>query len=252
MEWEFTRGGAYTELIEFESDIAQISDLIVLFSESAGSMAELGAFTQNDEIARRMLVFVDNDNYAAGSFIKLGLLDYLTRKYGEEAVCVLQLAELKIEKISGLDGLDTQRLAAAADTALTFHLTIKPHEPTSFDPARHGHVTKLITGLIQHYSSLTIEEIESLLKKFGTDTSQEEIKKHLNCATLFGWVSKERVGFKTFFAALEGNRALHFELQPEIPRMDRSRWINEIVAHWRKTDPDRFSSIQAAIKRAKK
>ncbi len=95
MEWAFPKGGEYGELVEFESDIAQISDLIVLFSESAGSLAELGAFTKDDEIASRMLVFVDNEKYADQSFIKLGLLDYLTRKYGNESICVLQLEDFE-------------------------------------------------------------------------------------------------------------------------------------------------------------
>jgi hypothetical protein len=252
MEWSFHKGGEYAELVEFESDIAQISDLIVLFSESAGSLAELGAFTKDDEISSRMLVFVDNEKYADPSFIKLGLLDYLTRKYGKEAVSVLQLGDLKITKISDLSTLDLDRLAASANGALTFHLTERPHEPRTFDKLRHGHVTKLITGLIQHYAALTLDEIDTLLFCLDVSTPQPEIKKHLNCAELFGWVSKQTAGFVDYYAAIEGGRALHFEFHPESGRIDRSRWNIEILNYWREHEPERFSSIQAALKRAKK
>ncbi len=252
MEWAFPKGGEYAELVEFESDIAQISDLIVLFSESAGSLAELGAFAQVDEIASRMLVFVDNEKYADPSFIKLGLLDYLTRKYGNEAVGVLQIADLNIQSIAALDTIDLDRLAASTDGALIFHLKEKKREPTKFDKTRNGHVTKLVTGLIQHYAALTLDEIDTLLYCLGVSTPQQEIKKHLNCAELFGWVIKERAVFQTYYAAIEGKRALHFYFHPQTKRIDRSFWNTEIVAHWKKNDPERFSSIQAAMKRAKK
>jgi hypothetical protein len=252
MEWAFPKGGEYAELVEFESDIAQISDLIVLFSENAGSLAELGAFTKDDEIASRMLVFVDNENYANPSFIKLGLLDYLMRRYGNETVFVLQLGELKIPSITELDTIDLNSLTTLSNGPLTFHLKVKKLEPRTFDKTRNGHVTKLITGLIQHYAALTLDEIDTLLYCLGVPTPQQEIKKHLNCAELFGWVLKERAGFQTYFAAIEGNRALHFDFDPKSERLDRSRWNTEIVAYWRDNDPDRFSSIQAALKRAKK
>lgn len=37
--------GEYKDILKFETDIAQICDLIILFSESFGSAAELGAFS---------------------------------------------------------------------------------------------------------------------------------------------------------------------------------------------------------------
>ena len=43
--------GEYKDILKFETDIAQICDLIILFSESYGSAAELGAFSMIEEIA---------------------------------------------------------------------------------------------------------------------------------------------------------------------------------------------------------
>ncbi len=160
---------------------------------------------------------------------------------------------LKIKSIAALETIDLDRLAVSTNGALLFHLKEKKREPSTFDKSRNGHVTKLITGLIQHYAALTLDEIDTLLFcLLGVSTSQQEIKKHLNCAELFGWVLKERAGFQTYYAALEGNRALHFDFPPDSKRMDRSRWNTEIVTYWRDNDPERFASIQAAIKRAKK
>ena len=44
------RNSGYHDLISFEEDIAQLSASVVVITESAGSLAELGAFTANDRI----------------------------------------------------------------------------------------------------------------------------------------------------------------------------------------------------------
>src|SRR5690606_38828081 len=58
----FAPSGNYQDWLAFESDFAQIVDLIVLFSESYGSIAELGAFAMVEEIAQRLLVVMDDQN----------------------------------------------------------------------------------------------------------------------------------------------------------------------------------------------
>ena len=50
-----TADAGYHDLLSFESDIAQIVGLILLFAESAGSLAELGAFAALESIAPSLL-----------------------------------------------------------------------------------------------------------------------------------------------------------------------------------------------------
>jgi hypothetical protein len=81
-EWlraeDVTQGTAffdsYTDILIFETDLAQIVKLIVLFCESEGSSAELGAFTAIDEILERLFVIVRERHWREDSFIKLGPL----------------------------------------------------------------------------------------------------------------------------------------------------------------------------------
>ncbi|WP_293335257.1 retron St85 family effector protein [Parvibaculum sp.] len=249
MEWALPVG-EYLELLEFEADIAQISDLIILFSESEGSIAELGAFSVIDEIARRMLVFVDHKNYADTSFISLGPLGFLTRKHGDEYVSVLQLQDLGIEDIKKPGDIDLDAFLKATDGPIKFRLSEKV-EPTTFDGTRNGHITKLITGLVQYYAALTLDEIETLLFCMGIPKTPQEIKKHLNCAELFEWVQKEKRGITTYYAAIEGGNALYFELRPEYRSIDRVRWRSDVLNYWRHNDAERFASIQVALRKAK-
>src|SRR5690606_26584635 len=64
----------YKNLIQFEIDVARISNSVVLFSEGFGSLAELGAFSQIDVVARRMMVIVQTEHHARRSFIRDGPL----------------------------------------------------------------------------------------------------------------------------------------------------------------------------------
>jgi hypothetical protein len=71
------RDTKYRDLIAFEEDIAQISDIVFLIGESAGSLAELGAFSMNDAIAPRLKVIVQDKYYAHESFIRNGPIRHL-------------------------------------------------------------------------------------------------------------------------------------------------------------------------------
>jgi len=48
-----TTDAGYGDLLSFESDIAQVVGLILLFAESAGSLAELGAFAASQPLHPR-------------------------------------------------------------------------------------------------------------------------------------------------------------------------------------------------------
>ncbi|EQB4254747.1 TPA: retron St85 family effector protein [Yersinia enterocolitica] len=85
---DYFKNGAYSDLMQFEEDIANISTLIVICLESAGSLVELGLFANRKMLAQRLLVFVpaeelegdeENDIPPKSSFIYLGPIENLRR-----------------------------------------------------------------------------------------------------------------------------------------------------------------------------
>ena len=154
--------GFYSDILSFEGDIAQISELIILFSESFGSVAELGAFVMVPEIASRLLVVVDDKNYRDQSFIRLGPLLSLENQYGESAVYVVHRNDIGIASIKDIASINLKVFADRLKDAIKTRMATTK-EPSKFDPTRNGHVIKLVVGLIQHYSALTLDEIGCLL-----------------------------------------------------------------------------------------
>lgn len=239
--------GNYQDILTFEAHIAQISELIVLFSESFGSAAELGAFSMVPDIAHRLLVVIDDDHYNANSFISLGPIRSLENKF-QSSVCVLHRKDIGIENIRRVEDVKIDVLAAQMQGAIEAReATSKEH--TTFDSMRPGHIIKFMVGLIQYYGSLTIDEIETYLYCAGISTDVETIKNYLLCAEFADWVMQDKRGIKTYFSALDRNKALQFESRKDQEKLDKIRWQAAVMKHWKETDATRFSSIQAAMAR---
>lgn len=248
----FTPDGNYQDWLSFESEFAQIVDLIILFSESYGSVAELGAFAMVEEIALRLLVVMDDKNYADSSFVKLGPVRWLEGKYGKSAVCVLNRQDINIPDITKVADVNLDNFAATLVAAITKRRR-DYKERTTFIPDRPGHLIKLIVGLIQHYGALTETEIEVLLYAMDLKVRPEKIPDYLLCAVSANWVVKDKRGVEEYYCALPNKGpAIEYRLRKDVPveEKDKDRWRARVIEHWKATDPDRFSSIQAALKSA--
>lgn len=244
----FPRGN-YKDILTFEAHIAQISELIVLFSESFGSAAELGAFSMVPEIAHRLLVVIDDDHYKADSFISLGPIRALENDF-KASVCVLNRQDIGIPNIRNVRDVNLEVLSAHMQAAIEAREeTSKEH--TTFDPKRPGHIIKFAVGLIQSYGALTIDEIETHLFCAGLPTNVDALKNYLLCAEFADWIIQDKRGIKTYFTALDRNKALQFESRKDREKLEKMRWQAAVMEHWKATDPTRFSSIQSAIARGK-
>lgn len=66
------RDSGYSDLISFEEDIARIAAVVLVISESAGSLSELGAFCSNAIISPVLRVLISEYNFSQESFIRWG------------------------------------------------------------------------------------------------------------------------------------------------------------------------------------
>lgn len=230
----------YRDILEFETHLAQITDLILLFCESEGSFAELGSFASIEEIAQRILVVIRDHYWAEDSFIKLGPLRFLDRVY-EASVFVIE------DQAVGIVGgncaqINLNRFRDELDPPLRQRLE-RTREPSTFDPGRPGHIIKLIVGLTQEFGALTEDEIAALLEKLGVDVSVEQLRSYLMCAKSVGWLVIERKGLRDLYVAVPDKEAVNFRyLGKELPK-NRARRKLDIRAYWEKHDGPRFRAI---------
>lgn len=74
------RDTTYTDLITFEEDIARLSSLVLVIAESAGSLAELGAFSTNETIRQSLRVILQTSYENSESFVRYGPVRRVEKK----------------------------------------------------------------------------------------------------------------------------------------------------------------------------
>jgi hypothetical protein len=233
---------AYEDLLAFELDFAQVCGLVVLFSESEGSIAELGSFSVIDEISDRLLVFVRDHHLTYDSFIKLGPIQQLRNRYGDQAVFVLNDDDIDLKNRRIAD-VNIAKLSDRVTPAINVRFEeVRPK--TTFNRKSTGDIIKLMTGLVQDFGALKAKELRTLLKTFGIAITDKRIDRLMLCAEAALWVVRERRGFDVFYIALPAKRdALSIRFNKKAKLFNRARRRQTIRAHWEETDPIRFSGI---------
>lgn len=238
---------SYDDILIFETDLAQIVELIILFCESEGSLAELGAFSVIDEIMKRLFVIVREKYWTQPSFIKLGPLKRIEREVGRAAIQVVADHDVGLE-INSAKNVDKKKLEGILECSLAERLK-KPHEPTTFDQMRAGHVIKLIVGLVQEYGALTRQEIQWLIDSLGVQKSEQQIRGYLRCAMAVNWLIVISKGANDYYVPTKesiekGQDAATLHMKEGAQELNKSRRRTAIREYWMENDKLRFAAIQ--------
>ena len=75
--WQQIASRADRSALQMESDLAVLADLVIIIVESPGTFAELGAFSLNDQLRKKVLPIVDNEYRDQASFIATGPLRWI-------------------------------------------------------------------------------------------------------------------------------------------------------------------------------
>lgn len=82
------RDSGYKDLITFEEDIARIASVVLVTSESAGSLCEIGAFCANEVVSPVLRVLISENHYNDDSFVRFGPIERLQNTYNRAVIGV--------------------------------------------------------------------------------------------------------------------------------------------------------------------
>lgn len=113
----------YSDLLTFEEDVCALVDHILVFVESAGSIAELGALIKMPDIGSKLTVVISS-HHPKESFIQLGLARYWEKQNENAEVLFTRNEQLRQDEVdyiglhvaqkialqSELEGLDLKKL----------------------------------------------------------------------------------------------------------------------------------------------
>jgi hypothetical protein len=78
--WELIAADPGLGALKMESDLATLSDLIIIVVESPGTFAELGAFSHLPDLRRKLLPILDRQYRGANSFINTGPIRWIDQE----------------------------------------------------------------------------------------------------------------------------------------------------------------------------
>ncbi|WP_297478771.1 retron St85 family effector protein [Ferrovum sp.] len=182
--------GIFRNLMNLEADLASICSLVVIILESAGSLAELGAFSQLPDLSEKIIAIRSNDFRDAPSFINLGILRHLT----ENEISSVKNYPWDVEEPT------TISTEVVKDVVIDIQECLD-HLPKSskLKLTNSSHVVVLICEIIELFSALKENEIYDYLVQVGVAITKDKLKRKLFLLKEFRLIKNEVYGDATFF-----------------------------------------------------
>ena len=185
--WAFS---GYDDLLEFERDACYLARKTILFSESPGAHAELGALALDDSILPRLFVVVQNQYLNEGtreSFLNLGPIK---RALNKGARCVIDG--------SGPKNLTNDDFEAIVDS-FNAVLGEGEHNRVSLQLKNPTHRLLLIADLVDLFLVSKAVDIQKALSHFEIEIHIDSLAKELNLLSFFNFVRLEFRGNEPFW-----------------------------------------------------
>lgn len=182
----------YSNLSDFENDIAYLSSMVVVFLESEGALTEFGLFFGNPELRNRLVAVVHKEFHNSESFIKFGLLNPLEIK-DQSTVKVFTIDHRKIDEVE-----ETEVSEILEDILVDCEEKDKTEK---FNTGSRGHQIFLIFQLVNMMRALTISEINKFMKILGFDIPKKDLKSALYVLQKFNFLEYEKRSSQYFYVA---------------------------------------------------
>lgn len=189
----------YSDLLSFEKDLASLCALTVLFAESPGSLAELGAFSVLSEIGEKLVVALDYEHYepSNSSFIWHGPIRFMKGKYSH--VGYDQALKYRWnKKPDGMVLFSNGDAKVNADNLAQYINDIIEARPSQikFKSDNIGHRLLLICQLLNLVGVATENDVMHFLKDSSAESkpSRGRVKQYMQLLSCIGLVKCYPIG----------------------------------------------------------
>lgn len=178
---DYFKENAYSDLMTFEEDIANISSLVIIFLESAGSLVELGIFCTKPDLFKKLIIIAPQEKVSGeDSFIYLGPIENI-RKKEETAICIYPWPQ------QGDTNYNTSDLEDLCNVINKKLLSLPKN--IAFNRDNSGHTALLIADIIRVCYPITLYEIELILSALNLDIKNKETNRYIYLLTKLGFIN---------------------------------------------------------------
>ncbi len=233
---------AFADLLELEEYLADLSDLIILFVESPGSIAELGAFSGPKELGTKVLAVMNLNHDKERTFIADGPVRRI-KSYNPDLVRYFDWTKDTLEDPSGCPALEDMRddlttllLERARDAAKERRLNIHSH----------GHRMLLMADLVDILGMASENELAECMGVWWRGTSRQEIQKYTWILECLGVIEKWLYSSQRYFVSRREHPFVHYDFAPDTRLRDRDR-IKALIRRQMAEASDRWAKAYKAF-----
>ena len=159
----------YDHLFTLENDLAYLSAVILLFVESPGSIAELGAFCNVDPLREKLLVVLEHGHQSDVSFIQDGPVAWLSKQNPSSVLFYPWLGKSNKKGERHLDHAEALQTVSSVIERLEEDISSIAKEE-KFDRGNQGHHILLVADMVKLGGTIKIGEIQRVLASSGART----------------------------------------------------------------------------------
>ena len=207
--WAFS---GYKDLLTFERDACHLAQAVILFVESPGAFAELGAIASNDSLVSHLFAVVEDKHAETSSFLALGPLTRVQRLGARSITANFQAGQHPTS-----DSLDS------ICEHFTEWLSLPPHK-SKLDILCETHRMLLLSTLVDILIVSKINELIKALQHFHVNISEERVKEILSLLHFFDIIRKVERGHETFYIRSYKNQSAYVDFSGNEKPFDRIRF----------------------------
>jgi hypothetical protein len=191
----FQKDNAFSDLLQLENYLAHLATVIVLFVESPGSIAELGAFAASDALLPKTLAVL-NEVYG---FDKSFIADGPVRRINDENKEHVQYYNWNPRRPNSVNTREEFRAIAQALTALLEQEDAAREKQLSFDTKQTSHTLLLVADLIRIAGVASKSDLAACLRALDCDSAHEALDRHLSILQSVDFIAERRRSNQTFY-----------------------------------------------------
>ncbi len=178
----------FLNIADFETLVAEIADSIIIFPESAGSFAELGFFTNNDDAIKKILV-INDIRKQKDSFINIGLIDRINSISHLKPTILLDKGNPDFNQVK-------ERLNSRLKTK-----NRKVYKYNGFKEISMKQRLYMIFQIVYIFRALSFRSIVYCLQDIFGEVSEKQIKHLLSILVAAGYLNRDAI-YKDYFVPM--------------------------------------------------
>jgi len=210
----------FEDLLELEGYLADTSDLIILFVESPGSLAELGAFATTESLRVKTLAVLNSIHPPEiRSFISDGPVRRI-RRLNETLVRYFKWNERKPSDPANVEVFE--EMSKELTQYALERVSSAPKERT-LNKDSDGHTMYLVADLVNIIGITTEKEIIQCLKLWGYDFHDKKLSKYLSLLEHLSVIRRELHSDQTYYLSEITSALIKYDFNPDAKVRDRDR-----------------------------